>query len=52
MKRAIAGRKAGAYPSPSLNISPAEVEQMASEFEEVEKFIVAIENKACFKNRT
>jgi len=43
VKKAINGCKL--FSSPSLKLSPAEVEQMASEFEEVEEMIVAIENK-------
>merc|ERR1712150_228111 len=36
----------GLLAGPSLQLSPAEVEQMASEFEDVEDMIITIENKA------
>jgi len=50
VKRSIGSSGVLSRPSFSLKISPAEVEQMASEFEEAEEMIVAIENKASLKN--
>jgi len=52
VKQAINGCT-GLFSRPSLKLSPAEVEQMASEFEEAEDIIVAIENKSSLgrKNR-
>eukprot|EP00555_Chaetoceros_dichaeta_P007442 CAMPEP_0198276070 /NCGR_PEP_ID=MMETSP1447-20131203/65112_1 /TAXON_ID=420782 /ORGANISM="Chaetoceros dichaeta, Strain CCMP1751" /LENGTH=665 /DNA_ID=CAMNT_0043970989 /DNA_START=269 /DNA_END=2266 /DNA_ORIENTATION=+ len=44
VKKAINGCT-GLLSRPSLKLSPAQIEQMASEFEEVEEMIVAIENK-------